>query len=249
MTRLTTDLLTRRAGTHGGEPLLTYYDLRSGERTELSAITVANWVDKTANLIVDEIGAEPGDRLSLPLAAEAPGHWITFVWELACWRTGVVVDLTDPDREVAVVCGPTWQPYEWREVYACALHPLGFGFSEPLAAGVRDYAVEVRSQPDAYVGSAAGPDDPAWHDGHRSLTQAGLLADLIPPPTATADSATADSAAEPGDRRLVVPSDPWTTTRDALLVPLVAGGSSVVAVGGGAAQLAHVAATERAVRV
>ncbi len=39
-----------------------------------------------------------------------------------------------------------------RDIFACALHPLGFGFGEPLPDGVRDYAIEVRSHADTYVG-------------------------------------------------------------------------------------------------
>ena len=34
-------------------PLLTFYDDATGERTELSGATLANWVAKTANLLVD----------------------------------------------------------------------------------------------------------------------------------------------------------------------------------------------------
>ena len=40
-------------------PLLTWYDDATGERTELSGATLANWVAKTANLLVDEVGPEP----------------------------------------------------------------------------------------------------------------------------------------------------------------------------------------------
>ena len=36
------ELLARRVRTDGSAPLITYYDLGSGERTELSAITFAN---------------------------------------------------------------------------------------------------------------------------------------------------------------------------------------------------------------
>src|SRR5262245_66226190 len=43
-------------------PLLTWYDDTTGERTELSGATLGNWVAKTANLLVDGVGAGPGDR-------------------------------------------------------------------------------------------------------------------------------------------------------------------------------------------
>src|SRR3546814_13660057 len=44
----------RRLAADPGQPLVTFYDDTSGERTELSVKTYANWVSKTANLYVDE---------------------------------------------------------------------------------------------------------------------------------------------------------------------------------------------------
>ena len=44
-------------------PLVTYYDLASGERVELSGVTTANWVAKTANFLIDELDAEVGTRV------------------------------------------------------------------------------------------------------------------------------------------------------------------------------------------
>jgi uncharacterized protein (TIGR03089 family) len=37
-------------------PLVTHYDDATGERVELSATTLENWVSKTANLLQDELG-------------------------------------------------------------------------------------------------------------------------------------------------------------------------------------------------
>ncbi len=54
-------------------PLLTWYDDATGERTELSGATLANWVAKTANLLVDGVGLGPGDRAGVLL----PPHWQT----------------------------------------------------------------------------------------------------------------------------------------------------------------------------
>ena len=41
-------------------PRITYYDDATGERIELSAVTLANWAAKTGNLLRDELGAGPG---------------------------------------------------------------------------------------------------------------------------------------------------------------------------------------------
>ena len=40
-------------------PRITYYDDATGERIELSAVTLANWAAKTANLLREELGGLP----------------------------------------------------------------------------------------------------------------------------------------------------------------------------------------------
>jgi uncharacterized protein (TIGR03089 family) len=228
MTALVAEQLRRRVRLDGSAPLLTYYDLNSGERVELSAVSLSNWVDKTSNLLVDELAAVPGQLISMPLAIEAPGHWLTSVWQLACWQVELVVDLTNPSSAAAVVTGRQWQGYEPLEVYACALHPLGFGFTEPLPAGVYDYAIEVRNQPDRFSGPSPSPGATAWVDAERVLTQADLIKiDGLPA------------------RRLVPVSDPWATCRDGILTALVTGGSIVLVVGEDTNQLARIAQNER----
>jgi uncharacterized protein (TIGR03089 family) len=81
----------RRAGRYGDKPFLTWYDDRRGERVELSFKTFDNWVAKTANLLVDELGAEPGDRVGALLV----DHWQTPIVLAACWRAGVGVVALD----------------------------------------------------------------------------------------------------------------------------------------------------------
>jgi len=230
VTRLIADLLATRARTVGADPLITYYDLGSGERTEFSGTTFANWVAKTANLLLDELGAAPGDRVHMPLALEAPGHWLTAVWQMACWQVGATVDLTDLRGPLTVVTGPNWGPYLGpQDIYACALHPLGFGFSEPLPRGVIDYSVEVRSQPDTYLGASPGPHELAWVDQARTLTQSDLVA-----------------VTGRASRLQLRPTDPWTTCRQGVLHALVTGGSVVVVVGENDEVLRRIAAEERA---
>ena len=228
MTALLAERLRRRVRTNGSAPLLTFYDLDTGARTELSATSLNNWVDKTSNLLEDELGAAEGEVISMPLAVEAPGHWLTAVWQLACWQVGAVVDLTNPTLPVAVVTGRRWQGHAGRDIFACALHPLGFGFEVPLPDGVRDYAIEVRSHADTYVGIPPDPDAIAWVDSDRTLTQADLV-----------------DVDGPSARRLVRAGDPWATCRDSVVTALVTDGSAVVVVGGDADQLARIAESER----
>jgi uncharacterized protein (TIGR03089 family) len=229
MGALLPEQLQQRVRRNGSSPLLTYYDLDSGERTELSAISFSNWVDKTSNLLVEEFAVDQGDVISMPLAVEAPGHWLTAVWQLACWQVGLVVDLTNLATADVVVTGREWQGYSDRDVLACALHPLGFGFGTPLPDGVRDYSIEVRSHADRYVGPAPDPSATAWRDTERTLIQRDLI-NIAGPPT----------------RRLVRAAGPWATCRDGIVTALVTGGSAVVVVGGNAEQLSRIADSERA---
>jgi uncharacterized protein (TIGR03089 family) len=228
MSALLAELLQQRVRTDGSAPLFTFYDLDSGARTELSATSFGNWVDKTSNLLVDEVAVDQGDVISMPLAVEAPGHWLTAVWQLACWQVGLVVDVTNPALTAAVVAGREWQGHAAHEVFACALHPLGFGFGEPLPGGVRDYAIEVRSHADRFFGPPPDAAATAWVDAERTLSQADLV---------NVDGTPA--------RRLVRASEPWATCRDGVITALVSGGSAVTVVGGNADQLARIAESER----
>lgn len=210
-------------------PLITYYDQTRGERTELSGVSFANWVDKTAGLLTDEILAEPGDRVRLTLATTHPAHWVTLVWVAASWRARCVVTL-DPDADAAVeVIGPEALPTGDPETIACSLHPFGLGFSTPLPAGVIDYGVEVRTFPDSFTGPQPLLSDLAWVDAERRLSQADVVA--------------ADPEA---GRRVVTPDAGWPTVRTALIEPVLGGGSTVVVVGASAERLAEIAAAERA---
>jgi uncharacterized protein (TIGR03089 family) len=212
------ELLARRVRADGAGPLVTYYDLASGERTELSAITFANWAAKTSNLIVDELLLAPGDLVELALARTHPGHWVTLVWELACWQTGVVVTPGGSAGEPrTVVCGPDWSEVDpgGADLVACALHPWGLGFAIPPPPGVLDYALEVRGQPDFYPAGPVPGGASAWVDHERRLTQDDLL------------------GSGPGtrQRRLVRPGQPWPTAHEALVRPLLDGGSTVLVAG------------------
>jgi uncharacterized protein (TIGR03089 family) len=167
-------VLTRVLSDDPGRPLLTFYDDATGERVELSRITYANWVAKTASLLVDEHDLARGDTLRLDL----PPHWLGAVFLGAAWTAGLVV--TDASDADTVVCGPATVE-RWAErasdvpVLACSLLPMGVRFADPLPAGVHDVGVEVWSQPDAFL----APDppsgaDPAYDFGGERRTQAEL---------------------------------------------------------------------------
>ena len=146
-------VLDRQLKSDPGRPLVTFYDLASGERVELSVVTYANWVSKTASLLVEECDLERGGRLLVDL----PAHWLTPVFLGAAWTVGLTVvwDETDGPAD-AFVCGPDAVVARaagaaGRPVVATALLPLGVRFAEPPPPGVTDYGVEVWGQPDAFA--------------------------------------------------------------------------------------------------
>jgi uncharacterized protein (TIGR03089 family) len=99
-----TALAERQPGRYGDKPFLTWYDDARDQRVELSYKTFDNWVAKTANLLVEELGAGPGDRVAAALA----DHWQTAVVLAACWRAGAGVVAVDPDAggaELAAALG------------------------------------------------------------------------------------------------------------------------------------------------
>ena len=163
------DVLASRLRADPGRPLVTFYDLASGERTELSVTTYANWMAKTASLLADELDLERGERLLVDL----PAHWLGPVVLGAAWTVGLEVawpgpDVEDPAGRVAgVVCGPEGvDRFADRAgevpVVATALLPFAVRFPEPVPAGVHDLGVEVWSQPDAFTPwDPPGPDDAA----------------------------------------------------------------------------------------
>jgi uncharacterized protein (TIGR03089 family) len=83
-----------QTGRYGDKPFLTWYDDGRDERVELSYRTFENWTAKTANLVVDELGAGPGDRVGVLL----PDHWRTPVVLAGCWRAGARVVVLDPAK-------------------------------------------------------------------------------------------------------------------------------------------------------
>ncbi|MBA0049468.1 TIGR03089 family protein [Streptomyces sp. AJS327] len=205
-------------------PLVTYYDDTSGERVELSVATFANWVAKTANLLQDDLSAEPGDRLALLL----PAHWQTAVWLLACSETGVrVAPGGAPSAADLVVSGPE----TLEEARACrgervalSLRPMGARFPDP-PSGFLDFAVEVPGQGDQFTPySPVGGGEP-W------LTLPGTTgAELTG--AEVVERARADAAERglgPGSRLLsVLPFDDWEGLSAGLFAPLAADASVVL---------------------
>ncbi|MEO3775254.1 TIGR03089 family protein [Micromonospora sp. B11E3] len=139
-------------------PLLTWYDDATGERTELSGATLANWVAKTANLLVDEVSAGPGEAAGVLL----PPHWQTAAVLLGCWSARLAVaDRPGPVEVLFAAADRAAEADAWPagERYALALAPFALPLRE-VPPGFADYVVEVRRHGDYFSPYAqGGPQD------------------------------------------------------------------------------------------
>ncbi len=143
-------------------PRITYYDDATGERIELSTVTLANWAAKTANLLRDELGAGPGSRVAVLL----PAHWQTAAVLLGVWWIGAEVVLGDGDADVALCTADRLDEADSAvaggsgtgEVAVLSLDPFGAPAPD-LPIGVTDYATAVRVHGDS-VTAATTPGPP-----------------------------------------------------------------------------------------
>lgn len=222
---LLTETLQRELTRDGSRPFLTWYDDATAERVELSVATTANWVAKTANLLVDDFAVGAGDDVGVLL----PAHWETAVVLLAGWAAGALVVVGGPGWVTVRQAGAEPSGAPGRDV-ELSLGPLGADFARVVAA-----------QPDQFVGAQpVDADAPAlslslsgrsWT--HRELADA-------------ANHAAAQHAFGRGGR--VLSTLPYNTADglDAgLLVPLAAGGSVVLVGHPDKGRIADRCATER----
>jgi uncharacterized protein (TIGR03089 family) len=201
--------------TDASKPFVTYYDEATGERSELSAKSLANWVAKTHHLIGDEVGLGVGDTALIAL----PAHWISVPILLGCLTAGLALTPSG-DADVAFVT-PTTMPDAagLLDVYAVAPDSAAVGLRDQVPDEAEDYVVAVRPQADAWAGvhMAAGDGDdclPGLTRGATSERAAARAAEL---------------GLGAGGRLLTTREwdgpDSWL---DAVLAPLAVGGSVVI---------------------
>ncbi|MBH0121187.1 TIGR03089 family protein [Rhodococcus sp. HM1] len=213
MTTLTDALLDPILAADPAGPRITWYDDAAGARIELSAVTLANWAAKTANMIRDEFGLLPGGRVAVLL----PAHWQTAAVLLGAWWAGadVVLD-ADPDAELALATADRLDDVaDVAEVAALSLD--AFGMPVPnLPVGVTDYATHVRMHGDQFRSSG---DAGAALDGRSS-------AEIL---SAARESASSSGIGS-GDR--VLSGREWSTADDLIsgLLAVLAAGASLVQV-------------------
>ena len=149
LTTLTSALLDPLMAADPMGPRITYYDDATGERIELSTVTLANWAAKTGNLLRDELGAGPGSRVAVLL----PAHWQTAAVLFGIWWIGAEVLLTG-DADIALCTADRLADADDAvgagEVAVLSLDPFGKPAAD-LPVGVTDYATAVRVHGDQIV--------------------------------------------------------------------------------------------------
>ena len=126
-------------------PRITYYDDATGERIELSTVTLANWAAKTGNLLRDELGATAGSRVAVLL----PPHWQTAAVLFGIWWIGAEVVLAGSQQgaDIALCTADRLSDADDAvgagEVAVASLDPFGKPVAD-LPVGVTDYATAVR---------------------------------------------------------------------------------------------------------
>jgi uncharacterized protein (TIGR03089 family) len=224
--RTPADLLDAALRADPARPLLTYYDDATGERTELSVATFANWVAKSANLLRDDLDAQPGGTLALAL----PVHWQAAVVLQSAWALGLEVLTPDPDDTPppaditvtsydAVDGGLLASP--GGELVVLGLGPLGLARADrpPPPGAALDFDREVHAHGDRFApGSAPDPGRAALRTPDGAYTAGGL--------TGLARA----QRGLPAGRRLLVaePLGTLPALLGGLLVPLAAGVTAVL---------------------
>ncbi len=197
-------------------PRITYYDDASGERIELSGVTLANWAAKTGNLLRDELGAGPASRVAILL----PAHWQTAAVLFGVWWIGAEAVL-DGAADIAMCTAERLDEADdavsGGEVAVLSLDPFGRPAPD-VPIGVTDYATAVRVHGDQIV-----------PEGRPGPALAGRSVDEV---LAACETSAATSGLTSSDRVLSTAS--WAGPDE-----LVDGLLSVLAVGASLVQVAN----------
>jgi uncharacterized protein (TIGR03089 family) len=143
LTTLTSALLDPLMAADPMGPRITYYDDATGERIEVSTVTLANWAAKTGNLLRDELGAGAGSRIAVLL----PAHWQTAAVLLGIWWIGAEVVLDGGHADIGLCTADRLPEADdavgTGEIAVLSLDPFGKP-ADDLPVGITDYATSVR---------------------------------------------------------------------------------------------------------
>ena len=214
--------LVERTRSDPARPLVTYLDLHTGERMELSAASVLNAVAKTAAMLRDDLDVETGQTVDIDL----PLHWQRAIWWAACAFIGaeyrVDTHHDGPTRIVAThrAGAPRALASGDTEVAVVSLAPFGLPETGTLPDGVVDVAVAMRAHPDVFLPTEAPQDDwPLMTYRAQALTAGQSMVQ--------AARTAAQRGLTEGSRFAVLADDPDQHLLQ-LAVPLVVGGSVIL---------------------
>jgi len=174
-------LLRRMVSSDPGRPRITVYDdtdgATRGERIELSARVLANWVAKAANLMQEDLDVGPGTVVHLDL----PPHWRTLYWAFAVWSVGGCVevgpDAGDPPDVLVTDDATRGAGTDAEYVVLVTLAGLARAAAVPVPAGAVDEARDLATHGDVFEAW----DEPApGDDALRSAAGSTTYDDLVP---------------------------------------------------------------------
>lgn len=204
-----------------GEPRLPRLVVHTADgRTELSGATLSNWTAKVCGLLRDELGAVPGDAVSVML----PPGWQTAPILLGAWWAGLTVTAGDDAGAIAAFVGQG-RDAAADEVFVVSGHPLGAP-SAVVADHQRDFTGAVLPQSDR-LGALADPGgEVAAVAAHDRQVSVAALADAADRAAQALRSLTPDAAPRP----VLVSVADWSLpdgVAATLLATLIAGGTLV----------------------
>lgn len=164
---------------HPSSPRLVWHG--QDGRIELSGRVFDNWVAKSSNLLVDELDATGGTLIAFDL----PVHWKSVALAFACWQVGSVAVLPGStprgpaapapqaargEGDIVLSSREGVEPDPPGLLVCVALGSLALRWDGPLPRGAVDFAAEVRSHGDVYLGEPADAGDaPLVVAGGRTL--------------------------------------------------------------------------------
>ncbi len=142
------DLLAAMLRDDPGRPRVTFYEdtpgPTQGERIELSAKVLANWVSKAGNALQEEWDLGPASRVRLAL----PPHWRSLYWAMAVWSVGATVVLDDGPHDLLVTDDATLLDPQSTPAVLVTLAALARSAPGAVPAGAMDEARELATYAD-----------------------------------------------------------------------------------------------------
>jgi uncharacterized protein (TIGR03089 family) len=191
-----TDVLAQLVRSDPARPRVTFYDdsVNVGERIELSAKVLANWVSKAANLLAEELEIGPGDVVRLDLPAQ---HWRSLYWALAVWSVGATLDVRrdGPAQLLVTTNARRAVGTDADGAVLVTLAALARRHADPVPDDVIDEARDLSTYADQFEPwEEPGQDDVALVDDSGAHT----YADVVPDPGWPTGSRVHVVAGDPG---------------------------------------------------